>query len=309
VTTTGATSSYPFLFGGMKLDSSGLYHTLTRTYSPTFGRFLSEDAGLAVNAFIYADDDPVDATDPTGMSPQYISGAGRMGAPSPDFPIDAAHSNSAGGGLAGAMLADWDNECNGCGDNQPFPAAYFSGTNMVAPVIAPAILGPQEIAILSKLVEAPGSQNVIAYLPAEFAGVPAGVVPTQKSSSVLELAQEEGEPDGGAGGPPLTDYEKDEADIAENESQIMIREFLKPAVQTRTGNFEQFTKGGGFAQANADFDNITSEFWRPVRDQGNGIRSSSLPNGGSVSVRPTSSDGTPTVQINIPGRMAIKIRY
>ena len=35
VTTTGTASSYPYLFGGMELDSSGLYHTLTRTYSPT----------------------------------------------------------------------------------------------------------------------------------------------------------------------------------------------------------------------------------------------------------------------------------
>jgi RHS repeat-associated protein len=63
------------LFAEMELDSTGLYHTQTRYYSPAIGRFLSPDAGLPANAFAYADDDPVNAIDPTGRSPEYVSGA------------------------------------------------------------------------------------------------------------------------------------------------------------------------------------------------------------------------------------------
>jgi hypothetical protein len=47
---------------------SGLYHTQSRYYSPTFGRFLSADAGLSPNPFTYAGDNPVNAIDPTGAA-------------------------------------------------------------------------------------------------------------------------------------------------------------------------------------------------------------------------------------------------
>ena len=52
VTTVGQASLYPYLFAGMELDSSGLYHTQSRYYSPTFGRFLSADAGMPPTASI-----------------------------------------------------------------------------------------------------------------------------------------------------------------------------------------------------------------------------------------------------------------
>jgi RHS repeat-associated protein len=42
-TTSGQASTYPFLFAGMESDPTGLYHTLSRYYSPTLQRFLSED--------------------------------------------------------------------------------------------------------------------------------------------------------------------------------------------------------------------------------------------------------------------------
>jgi RHS repeat-associated protein len=73
VTTTGTASAYPYLFAGMELDLSGLYHTQTRYYSPTFGRFLSPDIGLPSDAFTYTEDDPVNAIDPTGMDPHHVS--------------------------------------------------------------------------------------------------------------------------------------------------------------------------------------------------------------------------------------------
>jgi RHS repeat-associated protein len=103
--TSGTASSYSYLFAGIELDSSGLYHTQTRCYSPALGRFLSPDAGLPANAFTYADDDPVNATDPTGMSSEHFSGGGMSPAPSDDAGWAAGSNPAGGGGLAGAMLA------------------------------------------------------------------------------------------------------------------------------------------------------------------------------------------------------------
>ena len=62
-TTTGAANSNPFKFAGMESDTSGLYHTWARYYSPGLQRFLSEDPlGLAAgdtNVFAYVANDPV----------------------------------------------------------------------------------------------------------------------------------------------------------------------------------------------------------------------------------------------------------
>jgi RHS repeat-associated protein len=116
VTTTGSASSYPFLFGGMELDLSGLYHTQTRYYSPTFGRFLSADAGLAPNLFTYADNDPVNATDPSGRSPEYASDGSNMSSPmSSDVLLQTTNPRSGDAGLGGTLLAQEEGG-PGCGD-------------------------------------------------------------------------------------------------------------------------------------------------------------------------------------------------
>jgi RHS repeat-associated protein len=105
VTASGTVSSYPYLFARMELDSSGYYHTQTRYYSPVFGRFLSADAGLPPNGFIYADDDPVNAIDPSGRSPEYVSGADSLSSASGNAPLWGSAADSSGDGLAGAVLA------------------------------------------------------------------------------------------------------------------------------------------------------------------------------------------------------------
>jgi RHS repeat-associated protein len=100
----GQASPYPYLFAGMELDSSGLYHTQTRYYSPTFGRFLSADAGLPPNALTYASNDPVNAIDPSGMTAEFVAGAVGM-SPAPEGAIGGTGANPESGGLGGAVLA------------------------------------------------------------------------------------------------------------------------------------------------------------------------------------------------------------
>jgi RHS repeat-associated protein len=69
---TGAANANPFQFAGMEYDSTGLYHTFARYYSPGLQRFLSEDplgiGGGDSNIFAYVHNNPVNMIDPLGLS-------------------------------------------------------------------------------------------------------------------------------------------------------------------------------------------------------------------------------------------------
>ncbi|MFZ1827467.1 MAG: hypothetical protein WAW42_01580 [Candidatus Competibacteraceae bacterium] len=81
----------------------------------------------------------------------------------------------------------------------------------------------------------------------------------------------------------------------------------KGGEKSNTGT-RQWEKPGDFGDANNDFDNL-----RPtgVQDKGEGVRVGKLPNGDRVIVRPTSSDGQPTIEIQRPDgkRSKHKTRY
>jgi hypothetical protein len=69
----------------------------------------------------------------------------------------------------------------------------------------------------------------------------------------------------------------------------------------------QYTKTGGVAAANRDFDALASG--QPVKTYSGDIRSCTLADGTTVSVRPSSSTGAPTIQVNPPSGNPVKIRY
>ena len=87
---TGGTDNLPFsnadrarwkgaLWLGPEVD---LYYVRNRWYEPQSGRFLSEDpAGLAggLNPYLYAGDDPIDGSDPSGLNPACLESPGLFG--------------------------------------------------------------------------------------------------------------------------------------------------------------------------------------------------------------------------------------
>jgi len=77
VTISGAASTNPYQYGSHQNDGTGLYYYSARYYSPTMGRFISEDpAGMegGLNLYVYASDSPATLQDPTGLSPESGSG-------------------------------------------------------------------------------------------------------------------------------------------------------------------------------------------------------------------------------------------
>src|SRR6202008_910422 len=70
-TTTATTSANALGFAGMAHDPTGLVHMRARYYSPSLGRFISEDPiGLdgGVNPYAYVDSSPLNGTDPMGLA-------------------------------------------------------------------------------------------------------------------------------------------------------------------------------------------------------------------------------------------------
>ncbi len=72
VSQTGTTTN-PFTYTGREYDSeSGLYYYRARYYDPDIGRFIQEDPiGFAggINYYIYANNNPIIFTDPSGLEP------------------------------------------------------------------------------------------------------------------------------------------------------------------------------------------------------------------------------------------------
>jgi hypothetical protein len=77
-----------------------------------------------------------------------------------------------------------------------------------------------------------------------------------------------------------------------------------PGRETK-GRTTQWDKGGGFDEANRDFDKLNPG---NVRHLPNGGRVGTLPDGREVNVRPDSSSGLPTIEIQ-DGKSRDKVRY
>jgi hypothetical protein len=93
----------------------------------------------------------------------------------------------------------------------------------------------------------------------------------------------------------------------ENPAPATKEEILKDAKPGKVSSSRQYEKQGGAEQANKDFDAMTRG--AKVQDRGGGVKTAELPDGSKVIVRPTSSGGKPTLEIQPPTGKTTKIRY
>ena len=85
-----------------------------------------------------------------------------------------------------------------------------------------------------------------------------------------------------------------------------VADLLKDAEPGKKSSSIQYTKKGDFEQANRDFDALQL---KDVQDRGNGIRTGTTENGDTVVVRPESTEGSPTLEVQPEKGKTIKIRY
>jgi RHS repeat-associated protein len=110
-TITGATNSNSFRYTGREDDGTGLYYYRTRYYSPSIGRFISEDsigfAGGNTNLYTYVLNDPVNWTDPLGLVRWDDAGSAFAGLVGNSLGVlgGAALGGTGVGTVAGAVIA------------------------------------------------------------------------------------------------------------------------------------------------------------------------------------------------------------
>jgi hypothetical protein len=87
-----------------------------------------------------------------------------------------------------------------------------------------------------------------------------------------------------------------------------VDDVIGEAKPEKTGKSKQYAKPGGLSEANKDFDAVIRGN-TPVKDQGEGIRTAEFPDGTKLTVRPKSTEGSPTLEIRPPRGSTVKIRY
>ncbi|ABI75745.1 putative wall-associated protein [Hyphomonas neptunium ATCC 15444] len=95
---------------------------------------------------------------------------------------------------------------------------------------------------------------------------------------------------------------------SDNQNDSLLDGIMEGATKGREtkGRSELWDKTGGWDKANEDFDKIVDP--DSVQDRGDGVRTGKLSDGRKVNVRPDSTDGRPTVEVQ-DGKNRKKYRY
>ena len=123
-TSYGGTSTNAFQYNGRENDGNGLYFYRARYYSPTFGRFISEDPlefwGGGTNFYAYDASNPISRNDPFGLCWIYKQSDGSTYYQNDDTGVTTQVS-PAGVGYSGYGngLNDPGSQSVGTGDNVP----------------------------------------------------------------------------------------------------------------------------------------------------------------------------------------------
>ncbi len=104
---------------------------------------------------------------------------------------------------------------------------------------------------------------------------------------------------------------KSTAKSKSKEVQEKIDDILKDSKAGREtkGPSDQYLKKGGLDQANKDYDELAPNDSKEFNTAAGPGRRGTLDDGSDVNVRPNSTYGTPTLEIQLPNGRKIKIRY
>jgi len=143
--------------GGDLLAAFGVVNLGARVYDPVVGRFLSRDAVIGGNPYGFANNDPINRIDPTGLFPASVGGPGggetgillHPPAYMDPFPAATAYTDSlpmGGAPSTGGMDADWQqydaSEPYGVADD-PIKAGFANPGNVLA--LASPASGPPRV--------------------------------------------------------------------------------------------------------------------------------------------------------------------
>jgi hypothetical protein len=96
-------------------------------------------------------------------------------------------------------------------------------------------------------------------------------------------------------------------DEAASSGPQTVGELLSDATRGSASKTLQYTKTGGMTRAATEFDSLVGD--AQVTTHPNGVRSATLPDGSTVSVRAQSTQGAPTIQITPSTGRQVKVRY
>jgi RHS repeat-associated protein len=268
--------------GHEQLDAGGmgLVHMNGRIYDPTIGKFLSADpilqapfASQSFNRYSYVWNNPLTLTDPTGYQTFSL----------PPIVVRAPFINFEYGIVGISEVS----EC-GCG--------RLAGSNIKRDYFESKLLKDFRATVKSSL------NGLALTLLKDDLSVTSQLLAIGLILQVNGKADEESKAKDGLSADGTNAPETETSDSPKGKEPPVSD--AKPGRETK-GRAKQWEKSGGMSEADKDFDDK-----KPIDVIAlpNGGRRGILPDGRQINVRPDSSDGRPTLEIQ-DGKNRIKVRY
>jgi RHS repeat-associated protein len=193
VSQASGSSQTVYGFTGEPTDSNGVVYLRARGYIPVLGRFPNMDRLETLNRYAYADDDPINHTDPTGLIAAFCSGlscaksstpVAKAAAPAPKATAIAKASAPKPTPAAKPVTVARPTAA-------PAPKAVATAipkaTKPAAQTVAapkPAVLPPQPAPIQTKVAPAVAKSSAVASRPATVSTKPVSAKPGLGVTSV-----------------------------------------------------------------------------------------------------------------------------